>query len=151
MKKIEKSIKDAKKTIEKFSKGKQQHSNDIKAFIESLELKTKEISLDLKNINELKNTLKEKKKKIEIKKSEIKDFITGLTKLARSESKELLKRKKAEKALLLAKEKKVSQDLKAKTIVKVSPAKPKAIVKPVVKTSTQAVKQATQKPIVKGK
>ena len=45
MKKIEKCIKDAKKVIEKFSKGKQQQSKDIKAFIESLELKTKEISV----------------------------------------------------------------------------------------------------------
>ena len=110
MKKIEKCIKDAKKVIEKFSKGKQQQSKDIKAFIESLELKTKEISVELKSINELKNTLKEKKKKIETKKSEIKDFINGLNKLARSESKELLKRKKAEKSLLLSKGKKAIQE-----------------------------------------
>jgi len=151
MKKVEKSIKDAKKTIEKFTKGKQEQSNDIKSFIASLELKTKEISIDLKTINDLKDSLKEKKKKIEKKKSEIKDFINSLTKLARSESKELLKRKKEEKALLIAKEKKEANDLKAKATPKkavVKPtvvAKPKTIVKPVAKVTK--AKPATQIPV----
>src|ERR1035437_3298149 len=115
MKKIEKSIKDAKKALDKYSKGKQFASNDIKSFIVSLDTKTKELSSELKAIEALKRSLKEKKKKIEGKRSEIKDYIDGLTKLARTESKELLKRQKAEKDLLKAKELKETQEVKKET------------------------------------
>lgn len=125
MKKIEKSIKDAKKTVAKFSKGKQYESNEIKAFVESLDAKTKELVVDVSEIIALKNSIKDKKKKADKKKAEIKDFINGLNKLARTQSKELLKRKLAEKELEKSKEKSASKEAKSQPATK-TPAKKRA-------------------------
>jgi hypothetical protein len=116
MKKIEKEIKAAKKIIEKLSKKDHFESNDLKALAISLDSKTDEISDDLKEISELKITLKDKIKKFEIRKSEFEYLLNGTNKLVQSESKEQAKSKKDAKESTKKKTKvdKVEKKTKAK-------------------------------------
>jgi len=93
MKKIEKGIKEVKKTIEKLSKKNYFESIDLKTLASSLDLKTNEVIEDLRVISELKNDLKEKIKKIEIRRSELEDLLNKTNKLISSESKKQTKRK----------------------------------------------------------
>lgn len=117
MKKIEKEIKAAKKMIEKLFQKDHFESNELKKLAISIDSKINEINDDLREISELKSTLKDKIKKIEIRKSEFENLTDRTNKLVRSESKNQIKSKKHAKES--AKKKQKVDTLEKKPNVKV--------------------------------
>jgi len=105
MKKIEIRIKNAKKKLEKLSKNNYYESSDLQGLANLLETKVNETLKEISDINELKNSLEIKNKKLNDSKSEIKKKTNELVELSIKTAKELEKRKNDEKKEIVKKEK----------------------------------------------